>query len=594
MAALTTQRTNRIILIVAGLLTLVLGTTIVAGAAANATPIAFPDDRLDQTVGRPVVVPVVANDVDDDGNLNASSVRIIDPANLASRLTRIVVANEGVWQVSTSTGAVTFTPCTAAGVPDASCTTLFTGNPFPIEYTVKDTSGAESNPAIITITFNSSSNGSPLVIDDQASTERNQAVTIAVLDNDSDPGGALVASTLTVVVAPSAGTTKISSGKIIYTPKTDYTGTDQFAYRVCDNGSPQLCATAIVTVTVLQPAVNNPPVARNDTVTTPQGQAVTIPVLANDSDSDGTLNPASLTIATAAGHGTAVANANGTVLYTPNALYSGADQFTYRVCDQGSPPACAMATVFVTVQAPANQAPLVRADQAATVRDQAVTIPVLSNDQDPDGTLNAASVTVTTQPAHGATVVNSNGTVKYTPVAGYTGTDTFTYKVCDSATPALCGSAQVTVTVNAPTNQTPKAVNDNAVTLKNTAVAVTVLANDSDPDGTLNTGSVTVTSQPNHGNTAVNGSGVVTYTPDTGYTGSDNFTYQVCDNGSPALCDTAVVSVTVNAPANQAPSAVNDSAVTQRNQAVAIAVLGNDRDSDGALDVASLTVTVAP
>ncbi|NUM66338.1 DNRLRE domain-containing protein, partial [candidate division KSB1 bacterium] len=79
---------------------------------------------------------------------------------------------------------------------------------------------------------------------------------------------------------------------------------------------------------------NAAPVANNDAATTAAGTAVVINVLANDSDADGSLNPTSVTVATAAAHGTTSVNtSNGAITYTPNAGFSGNDSFTYTVKD---------------------------------------------------------------------------------------------------------------------------------------------------------------------------------------------------------------------------------------------------------------------
>jgi hypothetical protein len=86
-------------------------------------------------------------------------------------------------------------------------------------------------------------------------------------------------------------------------------------------------------------------------------------------------------------------------------------------------------------------------------------------------------------------------------------------------------------------------------------------------------------------------SGVFTYTHDGSETTSDSFVYEVCDDGTPSECDTAAVTVTVN-PVNDPPDAVGDTANTPENIAVAIAVLDNDSDVDGALDPSTITVTV--
>lgn len=89
--------------------------------------------------------------------------------------------------------------------------------------------------------------------------------------------------------------------------------------------------------------------------------------------------------------------------------------------------------------------------------------------------------------------------------------------------------------------------NDDAVTTSiNTAIDINVLSNDL-PSESLDPTSVTIVVQPSHGVVSVNAAtGVITYTPATGYSGIDNFSYQVCDNNIPSpACDIAAVKVTV-------------------------------------------------
>ena len=94
---------------------------------------------------------------------------------------------------------------------------------------------------------------------------------------------------------------------------------------------------------------NTPPTANNDSATTAQDTAVVINVVANDTDPDGTIDPAGITITGAAYTGTAVANTNGTVTYTPNTGFAGTDTFVYTVKDnKGAVSNEATVTVTVT------------------------------------------------------------------------------------------------------------------------------------------------------------------------------------------------------------------------------------------------------
>jgi len=105
--------------------------------------------------------------------------------------------------------------------------------------------------------------------------------------------------------------------------------------------------TASVTTTVTTP----PPVTANDTGTVQAGQAVTISVLANDTDSNGTVNSGSVRIVNQPTKGTVTINSSGTITYTANAGATTSDSFTYTVDDmQGN--RSAPATVSVTIAAP--------------------------------------------------------------------------------------------------------------------------------------------------------------------------------------------------------------------------------------------------
>ncbi len=185
-------------------------------------------------------------------------------------------------------------------------------------------------------------------------------------------------------------------------------------------------------------AVNQAPIAMDDSATTNPSTAVSVAVLANDWDPDG--DPLTVTSVTQGANGAVVINADGTATYTPNAGFMGGDGFTYSISDgQGG---SASAGVTITVNA-VNQPPTAVDDSAATDENVPVTIPVLANDGDPDG--DPLSVTSIVQGANGFAAVNGDGTVTYAPMAGFTGTDSFGYTIEDGAGNAA--SAMVSVMV---------------------------------------------------------------------------------------------------------------------------------------------------
>jgi len=184
-------------------------------------------------------------------------------------------------------------------------------------------------------------NRAPEPADDAATTQEDQAVTVDVLANDTDPDG----DPLTVVGAtdPLHGTATVNpDSTITYQPDAGYTGADSFDYEACDPEN--ACGTATVNVTV-DPAPNGPPTANDDAATTTEGQAITIPVLANDTDPEG--EALSIGSFGQGADGTVTDNGDGTLTYSPNAGFSGADSFGYQACDPHG--ACDSATVTVTV-----------------------------------------------------------------------------------------------------------------------------------------------------------------------------------------------------------------------------------------------------
>lgn len=205
---------------------------------------------------------------------------------------------------------------------------------------------------------------------------------------------------------------------------------------------------------------------------------------------------------------------------------------------------------------------------------------VLGNDSDPDGdSLSIASVGAA---ANGNASVSGNR-VSYTPGVGFSGIDSFSYTVSDGK--GGTASALVSVSVAAP-NRPPVAANDSYEVLAGSSGNLfAVLVNDSDPDG--DTLSIASVSAPAHGLASVS-NGQISYTPTTGFSGSDSFSYTIADGRGGSA--TGVVSVGVRA-SNRPPVANADAyAVAAGSQNNALAVLGNDSDPDGdSLIIVSVT-----
>ena len=226
-------------------------------------------------------------------------------------------------------------------------------------------------------------------------------------------------------------------------------------------------------------------------------------------------------------------------------------------------------SINVHVEIVNNGVTIANDDNATTAENTAVTIDVLANDMSGDG--GVLTITTVTQGSNGS-VVNNGSDVTYTPALDFNGSDVFTYTVSDGH--GSTDTATVLVTVTA-VNGLPTANDDNGMTAEDTAVAIDVLANDSDPDGDgLSVDSIT---QPLSGTAIISGTAIL-YTPAANFNGSDVFTYTVSDgNGG---TDAGLVTILVT-PVNDAPEANDDGVTTAEDTAVVIDVLANDSDVDG-------------
>ena len=353
--------------------------------------------------------------------------------------------------------------------------------------------------------------------------------TQVAIDMTAQLGG--VFTSVAVVTAPTNGTVVSIIGNIItYRPNVGFVGADSFTYRAQGPGGTISTPPANVSISVL-PAV--PIVSAPAPVTTAFNTPVAINLAAQISGAF-----TSIGISTAPTNGTAGV-VGTTVTYTPNVGYSGADSFRYTATGAGgislpSPP--------VTINIlPAG--PTVAARSVATGFATPVAIDLTAQI-----TGVATSIAVVTAPTNGTIVSVVGKVVTYLPNSGYAGTDSFTYRATGPG--GTSGVATVTITVaSAPA---PTVVNGTASVVFNTPKALDLTAQIS---GFF--GSIAVATAPVNGTIVSVVGNVVTYSPRSGYVGSDSFTFAATGPGGTSA--PATVSLTVTAP--PAPT-VADSAVT--------------------------------
>ena len=386
-------------------------------------------------------------------------------------------------------------------------------------FTYKANDGqADSNVATVRVTINLV-NYAPVADAKSVQTDQNKSLPITLTGSDVD-GDPL---TFFIVNQPANGALSGTLPELIYTPNQDWNGTDSFTYKANDG---QLDSNiASVTILVNPGPINVALVCSDVTLKTDEN----VPGQASPNCTDAEGSPLSFSLASQPGHGTASIEA-GKLVYSPAAYYNGADSFTYKANDGQAD--SNVATVRVTIN-PVNYAPV--ADAKSIQTDQNKSLPITLTGSDVDG--DPLTFFIVNQPANGA-LSGTLPELTYTPNQDWIGTDSFTYKANDGQTDSA--PATVTVTVGS-VNHNPVAVDDSATTPQDTPVTIDVLANDTDAD--QDTLSIESTTTPSNGLVVVNPDNSITYTPNTGFLGSDSFTYGIVDGHGGSA--SAIVSITV-------------------------------------------------
>ncbi|MFL0860103.1 tandem-95 repeat protein [Vibrio parahaemolyticus] len=263
----------------------------------------------------------------------------------------------------------------------------------------------------------------------------------------------------------------IENGIATISPTADWNGSETLTFTATDPSGESISQTVNFTVAPVADIVADKATVVEDTSTV-------IKVLGNDTfEGDGKV--VSLDTNNGPANGTVSVNPDGSVTYTPNDNYHGADSFTYIVTSGG---VSESTTVNVDVT-PVNDAPVAKDDIATTQEDTAVTIDVLPNDTDIDGdTLRIDSASV---PSDQGTVEIVDGKLVFTPAENFNGDAEITYTVTDGE---LTDEAKVSVTVN-PVNDAPtikvdavESITENAVSTDTVVATLTVRDTDTPED----------------------------------------------------------------------------------------------------------------
>ena len=268
--------------------------------------------------------------------------------------------------------------------------------------------------------------------------------TSSVLANDTLEGLPVTTGTVsfTWTTATPTGFTLNNDGTITVASNTAV-GFYTVSYTICaTRGGDRACATSFIEVRVVSPTATDTIEVNGETFTYTGTQLVGN-VLTNEK-LNGVINPSvnSVTISATTLSGTApfIKLSTGEVMVPPHTP-AGTYVIDYRVSVKGNANVYGTASVVVIVPATPTStvAPIAADDRVETARNTPVTIDVLAND-----TPNGATPTVVTTPLNGTAVVNTDGTIEYTPNTGFKGVDTLVYELCNAGG---CATATVSIEV---------------------------------------------------------------------------------------------------------------------------------------------------
>ena len=480
-------------------------------AGCDHPPVAVTDTA--STAGEPVVVCVLTNDYDLDGD--------------TITLVAIGSASNGT-ATMVQGGKVVYTPDPG-----------FVGTDT-ITYMITDGNG-NTTTGIIIITVTDACIA-PVLQNVYAGTPNGTSVT--VMPNVTSQAGDTLTYTMCggPVCAGATAFVNPSTGAVLYLPGTCVDACDTVCVQVCNQCGE--CDTALVVISV--GSANKPPIALNDSTSVPKGGVVIIDQTVNDFDPEGGVLITTIVGGPNNGSATVV---NGQVVYIPNANFCGIDTICYVITD----PAGNTDTAKIFIYVLEGNNPPTAVDDMVTYMPGMGGIDVLGNDYDVNGDSISLKWVSSTE---GTATISGSGTVLYTPADPCMGDgiDTVMYAIVDNGVPPLCDTGILIVTYSAadyPDSCSPVLAGDGideCATFSRscesgTNPSFTIDLGD-DPTTYSGTPTWTVTSLPASGTVLNNNDGTFTYTPpSSSFMGQVNFIVELCDETGLCVSDTVCIDV---------------------------------------------------
>jgi SdrD B-like domain/Bacterial Ig domain len=386
--------------------------------------------------------------------------------------------------------------------------------------------------------------------DDVRDTLVNTPITYSPTSNDSVPVGSTITKIngITPVVGtpitiPNGTVTLNSDGTVTATPATGYVGTLTFPYQVTTPSSTIVSANDIIFINKVA----------DDAKETPFNTPITYSPLTNDTVPAGSvmtqINGVNAVVGTPIPitNGSVVLNSDGTITATPTTGFIGTLSFPYTITTPTGTPLTANDTILIVKLID---------DTKTTPVNTPITYDPKTNDSIPTGStitkINGITPVVGTPITipNGSVTLTAAGTFTVTPNTNYTGALTFPYTI--STPTGTIVTANNTINI---LNTNPVAVDETYNTLIDTPVTLNPLNGDTDLDpgailaitslnGTTLTPGTAQTISVTNGTVTVSSTGVITFTPAAGYTGSVSFPYVISDGQGGTA--TAIETITIN------------------------------------------------
>ncbi len=492
----------------------------------NRPPVVTADtDKV--VVGQSVVVDVTSNDVDPDG----------DPLTVVS----VTQPDDGTGRaVVFNRSKIQFTPSPLVD-EEHQANARFT-------YTVTDGYGHEVVGDVTVTLLPEPLAEPPFARDDSTFTYVDVPVTIDVLRNDGDPSGGRP-SLVGRPGCPSGGQATVTAdGQVRFDPPSGQSGAFRCTYEVTNARG--LRASASIIVSVREPVITNlSPEVTDDTLTVEVGATASIDVVANDRDPDGKNADLKLVSSTAPVLGTATRSGNSITFVAGTQV--GNATINYQVADPDG--AVSLGRLQVRIIEKKNIAPIAVTDSLTIFGPGTPQqFNVLVNDTDPDDTQGGLSVVSAARVSGDATVTLTGSVVTVSPAPNFIGQVVATYTIRDGGD--LRATSSIVLTVQKPLNRPPDARDDGGDVVNGGSTTVSVLLNDTDPDGDQLSVSITSAADSALGSTTLNANKSISFTANPGASGVAVIGYEVSDG---ELTDTAALRINVR-PCAESASVAND------------------------------------